>query len=68
MECASCTGNLDHCHGTLVVHPDAVVECTEIRCAGIDRERHSLIIDCELVDGGCQCTMTAEVDLLQRAS
>jgi hypothetical protein len=68
MECASCITDLDHCHGTLVVHPDGLVECTEIACFDVDSARHPLIIDCEVVDGGCQCTMTVEVELLQQAS
>jgi hypothetical protein len=68
MECASCTSDLDHCHGTLVVHPDNVAECTEPGCADFERVRHALIIDCQLVDGGCECTVTVDVELLQQAS
>ncbi|MDT7729369.1 MAG: hypothetical protein QOI21_5945 [Actinomycetota bacterium] len=68
MECASCVADLDHCHGTLVVHPDGVVECTEIACFDVDGERHALTIDCESIMGGCQCTVTVEVELLQHAS
>jgi hypothetical protein len=68
MDCASCIADLDHCHGTLVIHPDGAVECTEIRCFDLETERHPLTIDCELVDGGCECTVTVEVELLQVAS
>ena len=68
MECASCTSDLDHCHGTLVVHPEGPVECTELLCVELDRERHLLIIDCQLVEGGCQCTESVDVAPLRQAS
>jgi hypothetical protein len=68
MECPSCISDLDHCHGTLVVHLDEVVECTEPRCVDPDRLRHQLIIDCQQIDGGCDCTMSIETKRLKQAS
>ncbi|MGN7134171.1 hypothetical protein ACTHQY_12960 [Rhodococcoides corynebacterioides] len=54
-ECPDCTGSLDHCHGTLVVHTDYTVECTEAGCVLTHRERHALVVDCTAVAGGCSC-------------
>ncbi|WP_409179919.1 hypothetical protein F9C11_25745 [Amycolatopsis sp. VS8301801F10] len=68
MECAFCTSGIDHCHGTLVVHPDrGFAECTDPSCADLDRVRHGLIIDCHTLDAACACT-GAEKTLLRQAS
>ncbi len=53
--CLDCAGSLDHCHGTLVVHTDFTVECTETGCVLVHRERHALVVDCAAVAGGCAC-------------
>jgi hypothetical protein len=59
MDCAACTSGIDHCHGTLVVHPDGgYSECTDVECSDLDRVRHALIIDCHTVQGGCGCVDT----------
>jgi hypothetical protein len=55
MECVSCTRDLDHCHGTLIVHTIEFVECTELLCGDLDQTRHLAIVDCSAVDGGCDC-------------
>ncbi|MEC3981489.1 hypothetical protein [Amycolatopsis sp. H20-H5] len=68
MDCAFCTSRLDHCHGTLVVHPDGgYAECTDHGCVDTDRVRHGLIIDCATVDGGCDC-VERPAELLRQAS
>ncbi len=46
---------LDHCHGTLVRHADGVVECTDAGCVATEVVRHTLVIECESVEGGCSC-------------
>ncbi|GAA3565197.1 hypothetical protein GCM10022222_56180 [Amycolatopsis ultiminotia] len=70
MECAFCTDGIDHCHGTLVVHPDGgFAECTDPGCADLDRIRHGLIIDCHAVDPGCGCVPHGSLGpALRRAS
>ncbi|WP_216216590.1 hypothetical protein [Amycolatopsis aidingensis] len=55
MECVRCAGGLDHCHGTLVLHADDQVECTDLGCADHDELRHSLTVDCVELAGGCAC-------------
>lgn len=47
---------MDHCHGTLVEHVSGLIECTDPGCLDLGDERHTLVIDCESVDGGCGCT------------
>lgn len=53
-DCTKCVGELDHCHGTLVVHLDGLVDCTDAGCADVDQLRHALVIDCDAVIG-CPC-------------
>jgi hypothetical protein len=51
--CPDCGTGIDHCHGTLVIHSDRTVECTDAACDLADLLRHALIIDCSVVLGGC---------------
>jgi hypothetical protein len=48
---------IDHCHGTLIVHHDRSVECTDPGCELPDMLRHAFIVDC-IALGGC-CTTEA---------
>jgi hypothetical protein len=68
MDCVDCTTGLDHCHGTLVVHPGGLVDCTEWGCTDLEPVRHTFAIDCGSLLGGCDCTTTAVVEALPRAS
>ena len=53
---------IDHCHGTLVVHRDRTLECTDAACELPELLRHSFIIDCMAVLGGC-CAADDAADL-----
>ncbi|MBF6238178.1 hypothetical protein [Nocardia otitidiscaviarum] len=69
--CSSCTSALDHCHGTLVEHADRSVECTDPDCPDSAHARHTFIVDCGDIAGGCHCThpeSTAETLHLRRTS
>ncbi|GAB3499784.1 hypothetical protein [Amycolatopsis cihanbeyliensis] len=69
MECVRCAGGLDHCHGTLVLHADDQVECTDLDCFDGDESRHPLTADCLELSGGCACLDTEVVPQpLPRAS
>ncbi|MEU0503884.1 hypothetical protein [Nocardia sp. NPDC005998] len=54
--CPSCEFAIDHCHGTLIVHPARITECTDADCIDFDHARHTFVIDCADVAGGCTCT------------
>ncbi|MFF0489421.1 hypothetical protein ACWDSJ_05270 [Nocardia sp. NPDC003482] len=56
--CLSCDAALDHCHGTLIVHSDRSVECTEPDCSDHDHTRHAFVVDCFDLAGGCRCSVT----------
>jgi hypothetical protein len=58
---------IDQCAGTLVVHAEGgyVAECTDPDCVDLDQLRHTLIVDCTALSGGCSCT---ESLVLARAS
>jgi hypothetical protein len=49
------------CDGTLVVHADGGMECTEPYCDECDPIGHRLVLDCDDIDGGCNCEHTAVV-------
>ncbi|MGH3437240.1 MAG: hypothetical protein ACRDRN_12315 [Sciscionella sp.] len=66
--CADCTNEIDHCHGTLVIHGGGLTECHEPECANLDPARHALRIDCHEVDRDCYCGANARTDVLRRAS
>ena len=44
---------VDHCHGTLIVHRDRTLECTNAGCDLPELLRHEFVIDCMAVLGGC---------------
>jgi hypothetical protein len=45
--------DVDHCHGTLVVHDDRTVDCTDAACDLPDLLRHAFIVDCSALLGSC---------------
>ncbi len=53
--CPDCAAGLDHCHGTLVLHSDGSVECTDLTCVVHDAERHVLVIRCTEIGPDCAC-------------
>jgi hypothetical protein len=59
--CPDCGLNVDHCHGTLVMHDDRTVDCTDAACDLPDLLSHAFIVDCIAVRGGC-CTAEDQVD------
>ena len=51
--CSSCQSAIDHCHGTLIVHANRGDECTEEDCVDKNHSRHTFVVDCGDVAGGC---------------
>jgi len=67
MDCVQCANDLDHCHGTLVLHMDGLTECSDHRCDDLHPVRHTLTLVCEAALEYCFCT-GAEPEQLRRAS
>ncbi|WP_096498351.1 hypothetical protein [Mycobacteroides stephanolepidis] len=57
--CRDCIQDIDHCHGTLIVHSARHAECTDRECDGLYLLRHSLVIDCI----AAQCDCEGEIQL-----
>lgn len=53
--CPACASELDHCHGTLVLHISGDVECTDRDCAELVRSRHGVVVVCTEVAPPCGC-------------
>lgn len=68
MTCTHCDQGLDHCHGTLVVHTAAPSDCTDPDCVDFELVRHTLVLDCDEVDGGCSCSVVSQETRLLRVS
>ncbi|MEU5840894.1 hypothetical protein [Rhodococcus sp. NPDC047139] len=68
MTCSQCNHELDHCHGTLVLHTEASADCTDPGCVDFAIVRHTLVLECAELDGGCSCTVVAQESQLLRAS
>lgn len=54
-QCIDCVSENDHCHGTLIVHLDHVLECTEDGCVVLDSARHDLLLTCDRLGSACDC-------------
>ena len=44
MSCPDCARDAEHCHGTLVLVTEILVECTDPDCRDTARERHDLVV------------------------
>jgi hypothetical protein len=69
-DCVRCGSDLDHCHGTLVVHLDGSVDCTEPDCVDVDSVRHTLVVGCDdAMFDGCGCLVYVPMEtVVLRAS
>lgn len=52
--CRACVDGLAHCHGTLVLHADGVLDCAEAVC-GADPSLHEWWLTCMEFDSPCGC-------------
>jgi len=51
--CASCDGDLLHCHGTVALHRSGRYECLDDDGCRVLPEVHEHRIDCDLIDCCC---------------
>ncbi len=52
--CEACGDGLAHCHGTLVLHADGVLDCDEAVC-GADPSLHEWWVSCIDLETQCGC-------------
>jgi hypothetical protein len=52
--CRPCAEALAHCHGTLVLHADGVLDCVEAVC-GADPSLHAWWVPCIELAARCGC-------------
>jgi hypothetical protein len=60
-ECSLCDQGIEHCHGTLVLHVDSSVECTDPLCEDLVVETHELLLECHQAGNGCECAAVVMV-------
>lgn len=53
--CRECEEAVDHCHGTVMLHSDGSVECTEVHCSDLSEFRHIYVLTCTVVINECRC-------------
>ncbi|CPW65192.1 hypothetical protein [Mycobacteroides abscessus] len=59
VDCRDCLRDIDHCHGTLIVHSSRHAECTDRDCDSQYVLRHSLVIDC--IAAQCDCASESQL-------
>ena len=64
--CYDCEQDLEHCHGTALVHPDGLTECTDDPACRLGRDQHMLEAPCE--DADCPCGLPEPAALPLRAT
>lgn len=52
--CVDCGDEVEHCHETLVIHADGVVECLGDDCVG-EMDVHVLVLGCDELEPPCRC-------------
>ena len=57
--CAECRGDLEHCHGTAILHVDGAADCSDDPGCRLTAELHLFVISCAEVD--CCCGDAADV-------
>lgn len=62
--CYDCEQDLEHCHGTVLVHPDGFTECTDGPACRLGRDLHGFEAPCE--DADCPCGLPEPAALPQR--
>jgi len=66
--CAECEQDLEHCHGTAIVHPDGAADCSDGPDCRLTAELHLFVISCAEMDGCCEAAGDAPEPALERAA
>jgi hypothetical protein len=51
--CAECGQDLEHCHGTAIMHLDGTADCTDDPGCRLAGDQHLFVISCS--EAGCDC-------------
>ncbi len=51
--CAGCEQDLEHCHGTAILHPYGDADCTGDPDCRLAADLHQFVIACHEADCGC---------------
>lgn len=51
--CAGCQQDLEHCHGTAILHPDGAAECSDDPDCRLIAELHLFLVVCHEADCFC---------------
>ena len=51
--CAGCEQDLEHCHGTAILHPDGIADCSDDPDCRLTAELHLFVVACH--EAGCGC-------------
>jgi hypothetical protein len=51
--CAGCEQDLEHCHGTAILHPDGLADCSDDPDCRLTAELHLFVLACHEADCGC---------------
>lgn len=60
--CGGCEQDLEHCHGTAILHPDGVADCSDDPDCRLAAELHLFMIFCHESD--CDCETAGEAPQL----
>jgi hypothetical protein len=66
--CAECKQDLEHCHGTAIVHLDGAADCSDDPDCRLTAELHLFVISCAEMDGCCEGAGDAPEPALERAA
>ena len=50
---AGCEQDLEHCHGTAILHPDGIADCSDDPDCRLTADLHLFMVACHEADCGC---------------
>jgi hypothetical protein len=55
--CAECEQDLEHCHGTAIMHFDGTADCAEDPACRLAVEQHLFVVSCGEVQCDCDALL-----------
>ena len=66
--CAECAQDLEHCHGTAIVHLDGAADCSDEPDCRLTAGLHVFVLSCAEMDGCCADAGDAPEAAVERAA